>query len=603
MRLDPSSLLGVNSEPSNQTGTPASDSRSEAPRELAHFDAMPKPLVLPDGTWAAYFLNHEGPGLSATPARQAFYARFSNDRGATWSEPQTLVDLPAEAGGFGYFVPLLDKHGEVHFFVLCDAGTGAVRPRGPEAGQASIEPLARQRLDVWHVKSASARTKWEPAKQIWQGRAGDLQSVVQLDNGRIVLPLSYYVDRSWGNRGDGPDAFTYNGQFDVTALYSEDEGASWKQSPSILRTSTPDLASYGAVEPVVVQLGDKRVWMLLRTQQGRFYESSSDDGSTWLPAKPSTIKSSDSPAALARLPDNRILLLWNHCQRHPYAQGSRHVLHGAVSSDDAQTWQGYREVLRDPHRDEPPPASGDHGVSYPFVAVSADGEAIFSLWVQSGTGRSLWAFDPYWLTAKHVREDFSKGLDGWSSFGTRGVFISADPDQPETRVLSLQASSGNEWPAAAVWNYPARENGVLRCRIRLEGKISVNVQLTDHFSPPFDEQSSFYSALDFNLVTDAGQSGEIELPKATWADLDIHWNSQTCRGLVFVNRQLQRQLAMRPSAGEVCYLRLAVNREHSLPASRFFLGQVDVDDTDPRRDDLTTRAVVAERTACTESTP
>ena len=38
--------------------------------------------------------------------------------------------------------------------------------------------------------------------------------------GRIILPLSYLVDRSWSRRGEGFGAYTYMGQFDTTVLYS-----------------------------------------------------------------------------------------------------------------------------------------------------------------------------------------------------------------------------------------------------------------------------------------------------------------------------------------------------------------------------------------------
>src|SRR5690606_36601780 len=120
-------------------------------------------------------------------------------------------------------------------------------------------------------------------------------------------------------------------------------------------------SSYGGVEPVVIEHLDGRVWMLIRTQMGRFYESHSNDrGNTWSPFVPSPITSSDSPAGLLRMPDDRLVLLWNNNRRHPYAQGSRQVLHAAVSEDDGRTWCGGREILRDPARNQPPPPGGDH---------------------------------------------------------------------------------------------------------------------------------------------------------------------------------------------------------------------------------------------------
>ena len=119
----------------------------------------------------------------------------------------------------------------------------------------------------------------------------------------------------------------------------------------------PDIVSaYGAVEPVAIELKDHRVWMLIRTQQGRFYESFSDDGIHWGAPLATRILSSDSPAGLVRLRDKRLVLLWNNCLRFPYAYGGRHVLHAAISEDDGKSWSGYREVAQDPLRALPPPA-------------------------------------------------------------------------------------------------------------------------------------------------------------------------------------------------------------------------------------------------------
>ena len=129
---------------------------------------------------------------------------------------------------------LVDQSGEVHLFMLCDADTGVIRLRPADSSRSPVEPLARQRLDIWHVKSVGGRSAWTAPRQIWQGRAADLQSVTQLASGRIVLPVSYFVDRNWSNRGDGLAQFTYTGQFDTTVLYSDDGGDSWKVSPSVV---------------------------------------------------------------------------------------------------------------------------------------------------------------------------------------------------------------------------------------------------------------------------------------------------------------------------------------------------------------------------------
>ena len=64
--------------------------------------------------------------------------------------------------------------------------------------------------------------------------------------------------------------YTYMGDFSSTSMYSDDNGETWHQSPDILSVQTPDLHTYGADQPMVIQLKDGRVWMLMRTQLGRF---------------------------------------------------------------------------------------------------------------------------------------------------------------------------------------------------------------------------------------------------------------------------------------------------------------------------------------------
>lgn len=583
VRVDPLQLVrSDNASPTSAAAVPPSATKvdeASAPRKVTHFDAMPKPAVLADGTWAMYFIDHEGPGIPATPETQRLYARFSRDRGATWTEPETMVKFPADAGAFGYHVVLADRAGNVHLFVLCDAGTGAVRPRPASSGKSPAEPLASQRLDVWHAKSTgSASSSWTVPARIWEGRAGDLQSVTQLSSGRIVLPVSYYVDRNWGNRGEGPDQFTYTGQFDTTILFSDDAGATWQKSPSILRTATPDLASYGAIEPVVLQLNDGRVWMLLRTQQGRFYESFSADGEIWSTSRPSAIKSSDSPAALARLSDGKMLLVWNNCQRHPYAQGSRHVLHASLSDDDGETWSGYREIVRDPQRNVPPPPSGDHGVSYPFLATTPDGTALMSLWVETGDGRSLWELDPAWLTATAAHSETTKKLDQWSLFGTLGVAATVDPVDEGRTVLKLEAED-DRWPPVAVWNFPQITRGRLRTRVYREPEAPpLRMELTDHFSPPFDDQSQFYSLFDVTCANESPEVPTAPLPAGKWVDFELQWDCQQRNCRVSIDGVEQGMARQRHASDGPSYIRFALEDRPGRDSDAAGKGRVLIDD-------------------------
>src|SRR5438093_586095 len=90
-------------------GRPSNASASTMSRSVARFEQMPKPVVLPDGTWMAFFHPVK------TPMREVV-ARTSGDSGRSWSKPEILLELPQETGAWGYLLPLLGRNGEIHLF-------------------------------------------------------------------------------------------------------------------------------------------------------------------------------------------------------------------------------------------------------------------------------------------------------------------------------------------------------------------------------------------------------------------------------------------------------------------------------------------------------
>src|SRR5260370_11128002 len=105
-------------------------------------------------------------------------------------------------------------------------------------------------------------------------------SVIQLKRGRIILPVCYLTPRVWSHRGTGFDAFTDMGRFSSGIVYSDDGGDSWTKADIELKVPSPYIGADGMIEPIALQLKDGRVWLLIRTQLGRFYQSFSADGST-----------------------------------------------------------------------------------------------------------------------------------------------------------------------------------------------------------------------------------------------------------------------------------------------------------------------------------
>jgi len=514
-------------------------------------DAFMRVVRLPDGELAGYSSRVVDDCCVVERA-------VSSDGGRTWSEREAVLRIADEPDKWGLPEALADADGSVHLFFLKYRQGNPYDHEAGEADKAKAKELSQQTcIDIWHSKSSpGARGEFSPPRCVWKGYTGALNSVVQMRYGRILLPFSYRVDKHWRNRVGEQEDFTYWGYFRSTVLYSDDHGEIWHQSPVPLKVPVPDISyAYGAAEPVAVELGDGRVWMLIRTQMGRFYESFSEDGIEWSEPRATRLISSDSPAGLVRLPDNRIVLLWNACLRFPYAYGGRHVLHAAVSTDDGRTWRGFREVYRDPRNARPPPSSGDHGTAYPFPTVTDDGKVIFF----SGQGegrRALVLLDPDWLCETAQTDNFREGLEEWSVFGATGIQLEAHPDSPNRNVLRVSNPDG-DMPAAAVRNFPLAERGELSVRIQIpEGGTGAMVILTDHFSVPFDPEDGLHSLFNLEIAGDNGVPRDDDSTPDRWLALDLAWDCAKRECRVSIDGQEKRTLPqLRDSLGP-CYLRL-----------------------------------------------
>lgn len=548
------------------------------PTVVNRTDEFYKPALLKDGRLIAVAL----PKVNGIQEGDAIY---SSDNGHTWSSPKKLFTLPREAGTFGYFDFLVDRDGELHFFFLLDPSTATTKGAKPTQKE--------EELDIWYLKSTAGMTNWVGPKQIWHGRGGDLLSVIQLRSGRLLLPISYRMHRNWSNRGSGFDAYTYSGEFDSSAMYSDDDGETWHQSPSVLKTPTPDITTIeGAVEPVAIQLKDGRVWMLIRSQMGRFYESySNDDGKTFSPARPTSLISSDSPAGLVRLPDGRMVMILNRNLRFPYAYGGRHVLQAAISDDDGRTWRGYREIVRDPLRQAPPPAGGDFGPAYSYPAVTRDGKVVFTLACETETRnadpntepgfvakqqRHMFLLDPAWLEQTSQRTDFSAGVDDWSIFGVHGVELVPDPNKPGAQVLSVRKTDAG-WPASAVWNFPMGVSGHLRLRLMLKpGFGGAQIGLTDHYSVPYDPEDSFYNRYNLRIGPNGRLKNGETLEANRWYDVDLNWDTVARAARVSIDGRQVEVLPLLHESDGICYVRLKSTSSDTDPAG-FLVGSVDVE--------------------------
>jgi BNR repeat-like domain len=474
-------------------------------------------LLMPDGTLTRFVsVKTEGDAF-----RNSSIA--SSDGGKTWSEPRFEYEGPRA------MLPLLDRDGEFHVFPMV-----VRRPEGRR------EIAVNYFIDILHVGSRDGRTAWSDAQRIFEGYVGSINCVTQLSNGRIIVPFASWI----GGRPQGPPT----GANVVTCVYSDDRGATWRQSPAALTApcyTDFNGSGYGACEPVIMELKDGRIYMLARTETGRLYESYSTDGVNWEDLKPSRFLGTDAPAGFLRLPDDRILLFWNGCEKPPRADsagvyGGRDAVHAAISSDECATWQGFREVYRDPTRNESPQRTGDRGTAYPMPYQGAHGKVI----VLAGQGRSGGSlmFDPDWLLETHHEDDFSEGLGEWSVFKhfgpaerwwrdrVQGPVLIDHPSKPGAKALHVRRPD-NKPGDGAVWNFPMGTKGKLTLRLLVqEGFGGATLALLDRFFNPTDARVDTEGVFTLPVQPDGHISIAKTLEPGAWQTLRFEWDlpQRTC---------------------------------------------------------------------------
>ncbi len=503
-------------------------------------------IRLPDGTLKIFWIV-EGRHCASIA---------SHDHGRTWREP--VVEFPVPQHASFTARGMLDREGELHLCFLVGRGVGNRRP--------GVDLF----YDIWHARTTHGRKEWERPKRIFAGYVGALRAMIQLDSGRILLPFGQWVAEHGTKKPTGSNH--------VRILFSDDGGSSWKKSPAALTAPVKPVGGrIGAVEPTVLELNDGKVWMLIRTDSGRLYESYSKDGVTWSSAAPSRFASSESPARLLRLPDGRIVLIWNNCReripppgRRYSAYSGRDVLHAAISEDDGRTWRGFREILRDPKRNQRPPRHGDRGTAYPDAAVTGDGCVL----VVTGQGkgrRVVLRFHPDWLCETTRSDDFSDGLDGWCVFQAFGPLehvwqdrgpgakLVTHPTQKSRRCLLVRKTAGKPGQGA-VWNFPMGRRGRLSMRLMvLTGFQGGSIALTDRFFDPGDPQGEHGATFILHFASESVSADErdLRIEPNKWHTLTFAWNLETNRCSVTLDQRPAKILFLNgePLHG-VSYLRL-----------------------------------------------
>jgi hypothetical protein len=465
------------------------------------------------------------------PASDSVSVIRSRDEGLTWSAPEIAFPLPGKAY---YALQVLEaRDGALHAVVhLAGEGPGGYRGR---------------LYEVYHLRRPAGGA-WSAARKVIPGYVGSIRGFIQLGaTGRLVLAVGLAVPEREAAPKVGPD-FGWN---DTVVYFSDDAGGSWQRSPDRLQVelAAPNVTRYGAVEPALLELAPDRIWMLVRDRGGRLWQSFSADGARWPALARTDFISSDSPAALLKLRDGRIVLFLNACQNwtdpRSYAMGGREVLHAAISADGGRSWRGFRDILHETDV----VSGGDRGTAYPSAVESRSGKIV----VMSGQGegkRALVGFDPAWLEARAYRDDLAAGPVGWTQYGAEGLAVETLPDGKRVLGLALPAAG----VSGATWNFPMAGAGELRARIRVPAAVrELKISLTDHFNRIDDRRAAehaVWSAIGAALGALGGEA---------WHDLRLTWADATAAGklgVVIDGRTVATLAAQRPALHGVNHLRL-----------------------------------------------
>ena len=455
-------------------------------------------------------------------------ARYSTDKGVSWTKPQMLFQFPPSQGNARYTRDargsvLIDRTGGLHIFPLYWSDWSGEQFKGNSS--------------VCHVMSDDNGITWSavqtlPSKYKYSGTHVPLC----LGRGRIIVPIWH--------------AFDDKHDWDCFCAISDDRGKTWRTTGQM----GPNLKD----EQAGVELIDSRIWMLFRKYEGgRLLETfSSDDGETWHDTRQSQFVAPASPPATLRLRDDRIIVVWNNSLKPKHVL-NRLILAAAITPDEGKTWYGYREIAR---------TSGVVGhkglVVYPYITQTTDGTVIVTYQTQAFDEVSLVHLDPDWLMQTELREDFSGGLDNWIKFRTDGVTLVDHPVIRGHKTMGMRKPNP-QMPSGASLNFPFGTRGKLTIKLRLEpGFQGSRICLTDHFTWPSYAEDGLFGI-------DIWADGQIVEPVSSkiaktganlvlgkWHTLVFDWDSKMRKCALKVDGQLLADLTQLSEAVGVCYLRL-----------------------------------------------
>ncbi len=266
-------------------------------------------------------------GLKEPAPENTVYLCHSDDQGKTFTEPTPMAG-PTMAGRA--FDPTLWRDPGGRLWYIFNRGNKDTAQHGVYA-RTCADPDAT--TPVW---SAEFRVGYDEAPLSFR-----INKPTVLSTGQWIMPVTHAAEPIH-------DWFAGRKQLQGAGI-SADNGRTWALYGALK-------APHWALENMIVELRDGRLWMLIRTGSGFLWEShSGDKGRTWTEAAASSIPNPGSRFFIRRL-DSGNLLLVNHYK----FKGRSHIT-ARLSTDDGKTWN--EGLLLDERG----------GVSYPDGVQAEDG--------------------------------------------------------------------------------------------------------------------------------------------------------------------------------------------------------------------------------------
>jgi len=298
---------------------------------------------------------------------------ISNDEGYTWTSYPVFADHAKYA--IGEKALIRTSHGII---IMAFYNTAEM---SEFIWQTDIHDCPGAILPTYAVRSLDGGKTWQDLQKLLAEWTGSIRDMIETKDGNIIF-TSMMMQHNPGHHS-------------VVTYTSKDDGKSWLQSNII------DLGGVGhhggVTEATIEQLTDGRIWMLMRTNWGFFWEAySENEGLLWKDIKATAIDASSAPGQLTRMQSGRLVLVWNRYYpegktEYPLTGGDnnwsevpvsnhREELSIMFSDNDGKTWSNPRVIARITAVAK---ATGvNKTLAYPYLFEKKPG----TLWITTGQG-------------------------------------------------------------------------------------------------------------------------------------------------------------------------------------------------------------------------